>query len=281
MLLQGSLYSQALDMETAVCFVAANDFTQQPPRKVAYLLHGLQGRADNFLSYTMLPDLCRKYHCLFVLPDAQRSFYADMAVGGRFFTYLTQELPQLIQDIFRVSTAREDSFLIGASMGGYGALKAAFTYPERYAACAAVSPACLDMRRYMTPQWRDGSQPDAFRRIFGDKLATDFDAAFGPGSQWSAENDVLALAERAAKSPHRPRIFTCWGDGDVFRDTNRAFPGQMAALGWPVCAREIARQSHCWAFFNEALALALPFCLEEKEPPAGVLREALTASQVV
>ena len=34
MILQGSLYSQALDMETAVCFAAANDFTREPPRKV-------------------------------------------------------------------------------------------------------------------------------------------------------------------------------------------------------------------------------------------------------
>ena len=60
MILQGNLYSRSLDMQTAVSFVAANNFNQQPPRKVAYLLHGLQGRTDDFLYYTMLPDLCRK-----------------------------------------------------------------------------------------------------------------------------------------------------------------------------------------------------------------------------
>ncbi len=262
MILQGNLYSTALDMETAICFVAANNFSKEPPRKVCYLLHGLQGRADNFINYTMLADWCRTYHCLFVLPDAQRSYYADMAYGGKFFTYLTQELPRIVRDVFRISADPKDSFIMGASMGGYGALKAALTYPENYAACAAFSPACLDMHRYMTPEWRDGTDPDAFRRAFGDRIANDFDAVFGPISSWSPENDVLALAKKNADAPAKPRIFTCWGDGDIFCQTNRAFPGQMAEAGWHINSREVSDRIHNWAFFNEALKLGLQFCLE-------------------
>ena len=261
MVLQGKIYSQALDMETGVALVAANDFTKAPPRKVVYLLHGLQGCCDDFLHYTVLPDLCRNYHCLFVLPDAQRSFYADMAVGNNYFTYLTDELPRIVADLFRVSSGREDTCIIGASMGGYGALKAAFAHPDRYESVAAFSPCCLDMREYMTPQWRSGEKGDAFRRIFGDRLATDFDAAFGPGSGYQPENDVLYLAEQAARGDVRPRVFTCWGDGDIFKDTNRRFPEQMAQWGWPIESRELKGYMHNWVFFNEALKLALPFCL--------------------
>ena len=84
MILQGNVYSTALDMETTVCFVAANNFSKEPPRKVCYLLHGLQGRADNFINYTMLADWCRSYHVLFVLPDGQRSYYTDMVQGQKF-----------------------------------------------------------------------------------------------------------------------------------------------------------------------------------------------------
>ena len=154
MILQGNVYSSALDMETTVCFVAANNFSKEPPRKVCYLLHGLQGRADNFINYTMLADWCRTYHVLFVLPDAQRSYYTDMHYGQKYFTYLTQDLPKIVRDVFRVSAAPEDSYIMGTSMGGYGALKAALTYPENYAACAAFSPAWRDMQRYMTAEWR-------------------------------------------------------------------------------------------------------------------------------
>ena len=127
MILQGNVYSTALDMETTVCFVAANNFSKEPPRKVCYLLHGLQGRADNFINYTMLADWCRSYHVLFVLPDGQRSYYTDMVRGQKFFTYLTQDLPHIVRDVFRVSAAPEDTYIMGTSMGGYGALKAALT----------------------------------------------------------------------------------------------------------------------------------------------------------
>lgn len=260
MVLQGDLYSTALDMDTAVIFVAANNFTKEPPRKVCYLLHGLQGRCDNFLYYTQLADLCREYHCLFVLPDAQRSFYADMEHGGAYFTYLTQELPRTVANLFRVSEKPEDTVIMGASMGGYGALKAALTCPEKYGFCAAFSPCCLDMQYYLSAGWRDGTDGDAFRRIFGDQLSRDFNAAFGTEIRYRPETDLLALAEKNANGPH-PHILTLWGDQDIFRDSNRAFPEQMEALGWTVDGREMPG-NHSWVFFNEALKQALPLCLK-------------------
>ncbi|MBR4991956.1 MAG: alpha/beta hydrolase fold domain-containing protein [Clostridia bacterium] len=264
MILQGNVYSSALDMETTVCFVAANNFSKEPPRKVCYLLHGLQGRADNFINYTMLADWCRTYHVLFVLPDGQRSYYTDMAHGQKFFTYLTQDLPKIVRDVFRVSALPEDSYIMGTSMGGYGALKAALTYPENYAACAAFSPACLDMKRYMTAEWREGRDPDAFRRAFGDRIAHDFTAVFGPIGTWGDDHDLQELAKRNANVPKKPRLFTTWGEQDIFVDTNRLFPGQMAELGWQVESKEVPDRMHNWTFFNEALKMGLQFCFDRE-----------------
>ena len=210
--------------------------------------------------FSIIPS-CRDYDCLFVLPDGQRSFYTDMALGGRYFTWLTEELPRAVADLFRVSSAPEDTYILGASMGGYGALKAALTLPERYAACGAFSPCCLDLQDYLRPAWRDGTDGDAFRRIFGSRLQTDFDAAFGPGESHRAENDLLLLAEKNASVEKKPRIFTCWGEKDLFAETNRGFPQALRALGWDASGREVPGGMHNWAFFNEALKLALPICL--------------------
>ncbi len=259
MIFEGSFYSTALDMETPLCVFASDFAPRRGPRAVCYVLHGLQGRCDDFLRYTMLPDLARTRDCLFVLPDFQRSFYADMVCGNWYFTYLTDELPRFIARNFRASSARKDTFLLGASMGGYGALKAALTYPDMYGACAALSPCCLDMRSYMTAEWRDGSKGDAFRRIFGDRLATDFDAAFGPIPSWRPENDVISLAEKAKDAVERPRICTCWGDGDIFAESNRSFRDTMASIGYPIESRELMGFMHNWVFFNEGLFTALPF----------------------
>ena len=264
MILQGNVYSTALDMETTVCFVAANNFSKEPPRKVCYLLHGLQGRADNFINYTMLADWCRSYHVLFVLPDGQRSYYTDMVQGQKFFTYLTQDLPRIVRDVFRVSAAPEDSYIMGTSMGGYGALKAALTYPENYAACGAFSPACLDLKRYMTAAWRDGTDADPFRRAFGAPVARDFEAVFGPAGTWDPDQDILSLAEKNANAPKKPRIFVTWGAQDIFVETNRAFPDQMKALGWDITSKEVPDRMHNWTFFNEALKMGLQFCFDKE-----------------
>ena len=259
MVFEGSFYSKVLDMETPVCIIAADDGPADEPRKVCYALHGLQGSCTNFIRYTMLPDLARSYHCLFVMPDVQRSFYADMVYGGKYFTYLTKELPVLVSDMFRVSEKPEDSYIFGISMGGYGALKAALTYPELYAACAAASPCCLDMHTYMTPEWRDGSKGDAFRTIFGDKLADDFNAAFGPIAEWQPENDLLYLAKKNTAAQKKPRLFTCWGSRDIFADSNRVFPEELGHTGWSLESEEMPGYMHNWTFFNDSLKKILPF----------------------
>ena len=45
-------------------------------------------------------------------------------------------------------------------------------------------------------------------------------------------------------------------------DTNRAFPGQMAALGWDIQSKEVPDRMHNWTFFNEALKMGLHFCFD-------------------
>ena len=47
----------------------------------------------------------------------------------------------MVHSFFRLSRRREDTFVAGLSMGGYGALKWALRYPERFAAAASLSGA--------------------------------------------------------------------------------------------------------------------------------------------
>ena len=108
----------------------------------------------------------------------------------------------------------------------------------------------------------EGRDADAFRQAFGERIAHDFTAVFGPVGTWSADHDILALAEKNANAPKKPRLFTTWGDQDIFVQTNRAFPGQMAELGWQVESKEVPDRMHNWTFFNEALKMGLQFCFD-------------------
>ena len=56
-----------------------------------------------------------------------------MACGLPYFTYVSEELPTLCRRMFSLSAAREKNYVFGLSMGGYGAMKCALTYPGRYA----------------------------------------------------------------------------------------------------------------------------------------------------
>ena len=53
--------------------------------------------------------------------------------GWKYFTYVAEEVPRIVQSYLHISPKRENTFVGGTSMGGLGALKLALTYPERYA----------------------------------------------------------------------------------------------------------------------------------------------------
>lgn len=109
--------------------------------QVLYLLHGLYGDHTNWLRYTSIERYVQDRRLAVVMPAVGNSFYQDMYHGPDYLTYITQELPRYICRLFPVSDRREDTFVAGLSMGGYGAVKCAFQCPEQYAACASLSGA--------------------------------------------------------------------------------------------------------------------------------------------
>jgi S-formylglutathione hydrolase FrmB len=53
---------------------------------------------------------------------------------------VTQELVTYMESNYRAAKGRENRAIAGTSMGGYGALKIAMKYPDRYAAVVGQSP---------------------------------------------------------------------------------------------------------------------------------------------
>ncbi len=134
-----------------------------PP--VLYLLHGLSDDASAWLRYTSIERYAAPLGLAVVMPQVQRSFYTDEAHGSRYWTFLAEELPGIVESFFRVSPRREDTFVAGLSMGGYGALKWALHQPERFAAAASLSGA-LDLREILAHPARD----DIAHRVFDGEL---------------------------------------------------------------------------------------------------------------
>jgi putative tributyrin esterase len=251
MILRGVFFSQKLEMETNISIVAPDKFSEQP-YKVVYLLHGICGRSGDWIDYSMLPNYAKEYRAIFIMPEVARSFYSDMQYGLDYFSYITEELPLMSNSILNLSPKREDVAIIGASMGGYGALKAALSKPENYGFCGAFSSPCLMLKEHL--EYTQGAL--RFKELFGERLFKDFQAVFGEKIEWNPKEDVIELAKKSTNTSLMPELFLTCGNDDLFYQDNKRFHNMLCDLGYNSSFEEWPG-NHDWAFFDEALRRAL------------------------
>lgn len=205
---------------------------------VLWLLHGLSDDHTIWQRRTSIERYVESMNLAVVMPAVDRSFYTDMAQGNRYWTYIAQELPALARSFFPLSTRREDNFVAGLSMGGYGAFKLALSYPARYAAAASLSGALHDFAEDAAAS-EDPAWAAELARVFGD--LTKFTG--GP-------NDVYALATRVAKGKTpSPRLYQCCGTEDFLYAGNLRFKAHAEALGLPFTYEE-GPGEHVWSYWD-------------------------------
>ncbi len=104
-------------------------------RKVLYLLHGLSDDASAWQRLTSIETLATAYGLMVVMPSVGRSFYVDQPNGQKYFTYLTEELPAYLANVFGLTPPRENTFIAGISMGGYGCFQSSLIAPGIIFSC--------------------------------------------------------------------------------------------------------------------------------------------------
>jgi len=205
-------------------------------RKVLYLLHGLSDDASAWQRYSSIETLAAAYGLVVVMPSAGRSFYTDQPNGQRYFTYLTQELPQFLADVFALAPAPQATLIAGNSMGGYGAFKAAFAYPQRFTAAASFSGfLSLEFLR----AYPNDPRLAEFGHLFGDLEALS-----------GGEHDPLVWFKQAAqRSTRLPSLFLACGRQDDLYPLNCMAYAALKELGIAVnYYEEDAR--HDWLFWD-------------------------------
>lgn len=243
-LLHCELYSRMLRMPASVSVILPHDITlRKEPAKVLYLLHGRSHNYSVWQRYTSLERYCESYHAAVIMPEANRSFYTDMAEGVSYFSYITEELPDLCQAMFGVSARPEDRFIAGMSMGGYGCLKAALSRPDFYAGCASMSPV-TNIRKRVEETPDDDPKKQEFRGIFG------------PDLNIPESDDLYALASRHQHAPRRPDFYFLCGTEDHLLPEARKFQKHLRKLGYSVADEEWAG-AHDWIFWDTAIEKVL------------------------
>ena len=212
---------------------------------VLYLLHGLSDDHSAWLRYTSIERYATAAGLAVVMPAAGRSFYADEAHGHAYWSWISEELPQRVGEFFQVSARPQDTYVAGLSMGGYGAMKLALTYPERYAAAASLSGA-LDLDELSSRPER----VDLFQRIFGDTI--------GPTDDLFA---MLAAADGSAL----PRLHLSTGTEDApgLVKGNRRFVAELTEAGADVTS-DFRPGEHVWQLWDDLLPEVIDWMLHPK-----------------
>ena len=244
-LIELKFFSQMLGMQTEAYVVIPQKSTNGEigikgngsgkDYKCLYLLHGLSDDHTIWLRRTSIERYAADYGICIVMPSGGRSFYTDMKYGAKYFSYITEELPRVISEFLKVSGKREDTYIAGLSMGGYGALKAALKKPETYCAAAGLS-SVADIKC--------GMFEDALLPVFGD------------GINIPDEEDLFFLAEKTDKTPVKPRIFMGVGTEDFLYDAYVKLKEKFEQYGYDFTYRE-SSGSHNWAFWDEYIQYVL------------------------
>ena len=109
------------------------------PFPVLYLLHGTFGDEGDWTRFSRIEDYARKYNIIVVMPNCENSCYRNTPAAKNYYTYVTEELPQLISWMLPASTKREDTYIAGLSMGGSGAFMLGMSRPDLYGYVACLS----------------------------------------------------------------------------------------------------------------------------------------------
>ena len=249
MFLQISAMSQALGHAVQVNVIVPQ-VAEGATYKTLWLLHGLSDDHSAWMRYSSIERYAAQHGIAVVMPNADRSWYTDTVCGARYFTYITDELPALLRGCLKgMSAAREDNLVAGLSMGGYGALKLALTYPERYDACIALSSA-VDVNRKGRPcnmaEWQG---------IFGFDMTS-------PADLVGTEHDLFALADRCAQQGKcLPALHIWCGTEDFLIAENRNFHAHLEQLGLPHVYEE-SQGDHSWKWWDLHIEEGLRWVLQ-------------------
>lgn len=143
MLITCRFFARTLSNEETIQVILPDRLRKNTGEKapVLYLLHGLLGNYTDWNRYTALERYAKKYNIAIVMASAQNSFYHNLPGGKNYFDYIARELPEYVCSILPISENREDNFIAGLSMGGYGALYIALKNLDKFSHVGCFSGA--------------------------------------------------------------------------------------------------------------------------------------------
>ena len=238
------IYSESLRMQTQVNVIipqknkageiGLNGKTTNESYKSLYLLHGLSDDQTIWMRRTAIERYADEYGICVIMPFGGRSFYFDQQNGEKYYTYIAKELPNIIGEFFRMSNKREDRFIAGLSMGGYGALKIALKENDSFCAAAGLSSVA-------------NIRSDMFKEHLLNTVGKEY---------LSDDEDLFSLIEKKEGETVKPRLYTWCGTEDFLYEDNVNFRDRLKKLDYDYTYEESAG-NHSWVHWDKQIQRVL------------------------
>lgn len=208
--------------------------------KTLYLLHGLHGQCTDWMSYSRIRRWAEANDLAVVMPSGDNSFYADRPdAKANYGEFLGRELVEVTRAMFPLSDKREDTFIGGLSMGGYGALRTGLKYHETFGAIIALSSAFKQFE----------AEEISFREYR--------EVCFGPLTEAAkTDKNPRILMEALADNPRKPAIYIACGLQDELLPWSRLYHELLKGYGFDVVYEEW-EGDHDWEFWDAGIEKAI------------------------
>jgi S-formylglutathione hydrolase FrmB len=251
--------SKILGHPVPYCVILPPSYDSQKSQHypVLYSLHGLGENSQTLIELgglDVIEDLWQQKKLgefLIVTPDAGRSFYVNSHDGHvRYEDFFIREFIPYIETHYRIRRERRERGISGMSMGGYGAFRFGFLYPNVFGSVSAHSAALIDKppRGNMS-----GSDETIISRVLGAAFGSPFDTAF-----WQRESP-FTIVRNSARPAGLQIYFDCGtNDSYGFNRGAEAFHDLLTSRGIQH-EFHLYPGSHDWAYFAQHLPASLEF----------------------
>ena len=209
--------------------------------KTLYLLGGMHGSQNDWVVNTRIRIWAEERNLAVVMPAGENAFYVDQEDSHRRYgEFVGREIVEITRRMFPLSDKREDTFIGGLSMGGFGALRNGLNFPKTFGAVICLSGA-VDIL----------SAPKV-----GEDLVLG-EAMFGPLEEAvRSDKNPRVLIEKLKKAKVRPSIYLCCGTEDRLLPQSRAFRTLLEDAGFDLTYVE-GPGNHNWDFWDTYIKKAL------------------------
>lgn len=228
----------------------------EKPFKTLYLLHGVFGSYIDWVNGTRIQRYAEEHDLAVVMPSGDNAFYVDQPGANNYYgEFVGKELVELTRKMFPLSRKREDTFIGGLSMGGYGAMRNGLKYWENFGSIVALSGALLveDVAKRTNDDPFFLNRRDYAEACFGD-LSKILD---------SDKNPKCLVRQLKKEGRPIPRIYMACGDADSLLPANQDMAAFLKEQGADVTF-EVGPGAHEWDFWDTYIRKAIEWLPTDK-----------------